>query len=248
MKKLTENEATQIFANRHILAYVVGLGFGLMSGAFSLVNVLADSAGPGTVGFHHEPPHFFMMSSLYCLVMILLHPCWGILAFDALDRRRPMPLLAVLASHLTVSCLVRKSPPPPLSLSLSLCTTTKKEKDLFFFFHFSRCSRCSTLSASTPPPCCRRGSFWWSPPPGRSSWWAARPAACSNACDTPRACCAAPPSWKSRSTTPTECGSRSNIDRQKRIIKNKKNQTTQTDGTKEKYCISRHFFLFVNMA
>ena len=50
LKKLTENEETQIFANKHILAYVVGLGFGLMSGAFSLVNVLAASLGPGTLG------------------------------------------------------------------------------------------------------------------------------------------------------------------------------------------------------
>ena len=33
---------------------VVGLGFGMMSGVFSLVNVLADSVGPGTVGFNEE--------------------------------------------------------------------------------------------------------------------------------------------------------------------------------------------------
>ena len=54
LKKLTESESTQMFNNRHILAYVVGLGFGTMSGAFSLVNVLADSLGPGTLG--KSPP------------------------------------------------------------------------------------------------------------------------------------------------------------------------------------------------
>ena len=42
LRKLTENENTKIFRNKHILSYVVGLGFGAMSGAFSMVNVLAD--------------------------------------------------------------------------------------------------------------------------------------------------------------------------------------------------------------
>ena len=42
LRKLTENEETKIFRNKHILSYVVGLGFGAMAGAFSMVNVLAD--------------------------------------------------------------------------------------------------------------------------------------------------------------------------------------------------------------
>merc|ERR1711936_1458023 len=105
LKKLTENEETQIFANKHILAYVVGLGFGMMSGAFSLVNVLADSVGPGTVGFNNEPQDFFMISSLLCMAMILLHTFWGVIAFDAWDQRKWLNLVYVWASHLTVSCL-----------------------------------------------------------------------------------------------------------------------------------------------
>ena len=40
----------------------------MMSGAFSLVNVLADSLGPGTVGFNGEPKDFFMASAGLCLV------------------------------------------------------------------------------------------------------------------------------------------------------------------------------------
>jgi len=105
LKKLTENEETQIFANKHILAYVVGLGFGMMSGAFSLVNVLADSVGPGTVGFNNEPQDFFMISSLLCMAMILLHTFWGVIAFDAWEQRKYLNMIYVWASHLTVSCL-----------------------------------------------------------------------------------------------------------------------------------------------
>lgn len=34
---------SRITENKHILAYVSGLGFGIMSGAFGLVNILADA-------------------------------------------------------------------------------------------------------------------------------------------------------------------------------------------------------------
>ena len=78
----------------------------MMSGAFSLVNVLADSVGPGTVGFNGEPQDFFMISSLLCMAMILLHTFWGVIAFDAWDQRKWLNLVYVWASHLTVSCLV----------------------------------------------------------------------------------------------------------------------------------------------
>lgn len=45
----------------HFLA-VSGLGFGFMSGAFSVVNILADSVGPGTVGIHGDSQHYFLSS------------------------------------------------------------------------------------------------------------------------------------------------------------------------------------------
>jgi len=105
LKKLTENEETQIFANKHILAYVVGLGFGLMSGAFSLVNVLADSLGPGTLGFNKEPPTFFMVSSIITLCMVLLHTGWGVIFFSSLETKTYWQTTYVVLSHMAVSCL-----------------------------------------------------------------------------------------------------------------------------------------------
>ena len=106
LKKLTETEETQIFANKHILAYVVGLvrlsnrnyfkhsdpavlqGFGVMSGAFSLVNVLAASLGPGTLGFNGEPHNFFIVSSIMTLCMILLNTAWGVIFFSSLETSK----------------------------------------------------------------------------------------------------------------------------------------------------------------
>ncbi|XP_059581420.1 gamma-secretase subunit Aph-1b isoform X1 [Alligator mississippiensis] len=46
------------------MAYVAGLGFGLMSGAFSMINLLADSLGPGTVGIHGDSQLYFLTSDL----------------------------------------------------------------------------------------------------------------------------------------------------------------------------------------
>uniref|UniRef100_A0A8C6KMG2 Gamma-secretase subunit APH-1 n=1 Tax=Nothobranchius furzeri TaxID=105023 RepID=A0A8C6KMG2_NOTFU len=61
-----------------------GLGFGFMSGAFSVVNILADSAGPGTVGIHGDSQHYFLQR-------------WWAVA-------------AVVVSHLIVSCLTFQNP------------------------------------------------------------------------------------------------------------------------------------------
>jgi len=105
LKKLTETEETQIFANKHILAYVVGLGFGLMSGAFSLVNVLAASLGPGTLGFNGEPHNFFIVSSIMTLCMILLNTAWGVIFFSSLDTKTYWQTGYVVATHMFVSCL-----------------------------------------------------------------------------------------------------------------------------------------------
>ena len=44
------------------LISVSGLGFGIVSGAFSLINVLADMVGPGTIGIHGDSKYFFLVS------------------------------------------------------------------------------------------------------------------------------------------------------------------------------------------
>nr|CAI5844208.1 unnamed protein product [Callosobruchus analis] len=62
-KKISDDSATLI-ENKHILAYVSsGLGFGIMSGAFSLVNVVADAVGPGTMGLKSGNEMFFISSA-----------------------------------------------------------------------------------------------------------------------------------------------------------------------------------------
>ncbi|XP_041845391.1 gamma-secretase subunit Aph-1b [Melanotaenia boesemani] len=92
------------------LAYVSGLGFGFMSGAFSVVNILADSVGPGTVGIHGDSQHYFLSSAFMTMAIILLHMFWGIIFFDACENQRWWSLAAVVINHLLVSCLTFQNP------------------------------------------------------------------------------------------------------------------------------------------
>ncbi|KAI0237524.1 Gamma-secretase subunit Aph-1b [Lamellibrachia satsuma] len=91
--------------NRHLLAYVAGLGFGIIGGAFSMVNVLADMSGPGTIGLHGDSDLFFIVSSLATLCFVLLHTFWGIIFFNGMSQKCYHQVAVVVASHMLVSCL-----------------------------------------------------------------------------------------------------------------------------------------------
>merc|ERR1712117_624099 len=75
LRKLTENENTKIFRNKHILSYVVGLGFG------------------------GESQSFFMVSAALCLALILCHTAWGVVTFHGYDERKYHYVAFVWAAH-----------------------------------------------------------------------------------------------------------------------------------------------------
>lgn len=55
---------------------VAGLGFGLMSGAFAMINLLADSLGPGIVGIQGDSQLYFLTSGTAVLAWVCV--CvWG---------------------------------------------------------------------------------------------------------------------------------------------------------------------------
>ncbi|ESO95350.1 hypothetical protein LOTGIDRAFT_116865 [Lottia gigantea] len=112
LKKVSQNVPDEHITpkdinNKHIMAYVSGLGYGILSGAFSIVNVLADMAGPGTIGIKGDSHFFFLTSAFLTLCFILLHTFWGVIFFNALDRKRYIFVAGVVASHMLVSCLVK---------------------------------------------------------------------------------------------------------------------------------------------
>ncbi|PRD28484.1 UNVERIFIED_CONTAM: aph-1 [Trichonephila clavipes] len=108
LKKVQEvgADGTSVSSNRVTLAYVAGLGFGLMSGLFSLINVLADSVGPGTVGLFGDSYYFFLTSAFTTLAFTLLHTFWGVIFFHAWDNRSYVKIAFVFISHLFISALL----------------------------------------------------------------------------------------------------------------------------------------------
>lgn len=95
----------QDISNKHIMAYVSGLGFGIISGAFSLINVLADMVGPGTIGIQEDSKYFFLASAFLTACFVLLHTFWGVIFFNALDKKQYVHVVLVASSHMLVSCL-----------------------------------------------------------------------------------------------------------------------------------------------
>ncbi|NXG03476.1 APH1A secretase, partial [Sakesphorus luctuosus] len=108
------------------MAYVSGLSFGISSGVFSVSNILADSAGPGTVGIHGDSSYYFITSAFLTMALVLLHTFWGVIFFDACERRCAGGLGLVVGGHLLVSGLTFLNPWYEASLGpiliLTLCT------------------------------------------------------------------------------------------------------------------------------
>ncbi|XP_025114964.1 gamma-secretase subunit Aph-1-like [Pomacea canaliculata] len=101
----SENVMPRDISNKHIMAYVSGLGFGILSGAFSIVNVLADMAGPGTIGIYQHSQYFFLASAFLTMCFILLHTFWGVIFFNGLDKGSYWMVAYVFGTHMLVSCL-----------------------------------------------------------------------------------------------------------------------------------------------
>ncbi|NXL53506.1 APH1A secretase, partial [Podilymbus podiceps] len=108
------------------MAYVSGLSFGIISGVFSVINILADSIGPGIVGIHGDSPYYFITSAFLTMALVLLHTFWGVIFFDACEKHRHWCLGLVVASHLLTSGLTFLNPWYEASLVpifiITLCT------------------------------------------------------------------------------------------------------------------------------
>lgn len=97
--QLNSSEISE-FKDRIPLSYVSGLGFGLMNGAFSLMNVLTDFIGPGTVGLQGDSTYFLLVSSLTALAFILLNVSWSILMSEYIEKKDKRLAIIVLTTHL----------------------------------------------------------------------------------------------------------------------------------------------------
>lgn len=90
---------------KHRIAYVSGLGYGIISGLFAMVNVLADITGPGTLGLQNDPQNFLIVSAFLTSCFVLLNTFWGVVWFHAWDEKKWLNIFLVVASHLVVSLM-----------------------------------------------------------------------------------------------------------------------------------------------
>ncbi|KAI5100005.1 gamma-secretase subunit APH-1A [Silurus meridionalis] len=105
---ISDEETTPISVRQ--MAYVAGLGFGIMSGAFSMINILSDSLGPGTVGIFGDSQYYFITSALMTLAITLLHTFWGVVFFEGCEQRCWWVIAVVVCLHLLVSCMSLMNP------------------------------------------------------------------------------------------------------------------------------------------
>uniref|UniRef100_H2ZHA8 Gamma-secretase subunit Aph-1 n=1 Tax=Ciona savignyi TaxID=51511 RepID=H2ZHA8_CIOSA len=99
---LTDEEKDSI--SHHKLSYTTGFGFGLMYGLFSIVNVLSQSIGPGSVGISGHSENFILISAFLTSCFILLHTFWNVIVFNALKKKKYYWVFLVCGLHMLVSC------------------------------------------------------------------------------------------------------------------------------------------------
>lgn len=87
------------------ISYVSGLGFGLMNAAFSLMNVLTDYIGPGTVGLKGDSAYFLLVSSLTALAFVLLNVAWSILMSESIEKSDKRLAGVVLVTHFAATTI-----------------------------------------------------------------------------------------------------------------------------------------------
>lgn len=108
------------------MAYVAGLGFGIMSGAFSMINILSDSLGPGTVGIFGDSQYYFITAALMTLALTLLHTFWGVVFFEGCEKSHWWVIAAVVSLHLLFAGLSLLNPlyegslPPVYFITLTM--------------------------------------------------------------------------------------------------------------------------------
>ncbi|TGZ63220.1 hypothetical protein CRM22_007043 [Opisthorchis felineus] len=102
--------------DHRIVAYVSGLGFGLMTCIFELLRILIDAWGPG-IGFEvWEAKTFYPVAAFQVMCTSLMHIFWSVILFAAFERRDYVLMVLVYATHLAVpylSFLNQLHPPWP---------------------------------------------------------------------------------------------------------------------------------------
>lgn len=89
--------------NTYAMAFVSGLGFGTISAAFSLLNVLDQVSGPGTMGLKGGSQYFGFTTSICTCCFSLLHIFWSLIFFKGVESKNQRLVESVVISHVFIS-------------------------------------------------------------------------------------------------------------------------------------------------
>ncbi|CAH8511422.1 unnamed protein product [Schistosoma turkestanicum] len=82
------------------VAYVSGLGYGLMSSIIQLLRILIDSYGPGIMMYStSDPKTFFLLPSCQCMCISMLQVFWSLILFAAFVQRAYGQITLVYFMH-----------------------------------------------------------------------------------------------------------------------------------------------------
>src|SRR6218665_717680 len=114
MSEIDCGSIEEIRNNRLKLTVSAGLGFGIMSGAFSFIDILAYSIGYGTVGIQGGSQFYFLAASFLTQVFIFLNLCWTVILNFSMETKQYWHLAIVVGSHLLCSYSVSSLYAPAL--------------------------------------------------------------------------------------------------------------------------------------
>jgi len=98
------NESDLKLHSRHIISLVFGIGFGCVSGFISMPVILQQLTGPANFGLvDSQSQYFAVCSSALCMLFTLLHCCWNVVFFEAVQVRNHAWGVIVVCLHLLAS-------------------------------------------------------------------------------------------------------------------------------------------------
>nr|CAH8852768.1 unnamed protein product [Trichobilharzia regenti] len=99
--------SSRLALDHHIIAYVSGLGYGLMSCLTQLLRILIDSFGPGIL-MHTtswDSKTFFLTASFDVMCMSMLQVFWSLILFNAFLNRLYGQMIFVYIMHMGLAAL-----------------------------------------------------------------------------------------------------------------------------------------------
>ncbi|KAH8870150.1 Gamma-secretase subunit APH-1B [Schistosoma japonicum] len=102
-----DNNNNIVQLDHRTVAYVSGLGYGLMSCIIQLLRILIDSYGPGIFMYSTwDSKTFFLFASCQCMCISMLQVFWSLILFTGFVQRVYSQIIFVYSMHFGLAALL----------------------------------------------------------------------------------------------------------------------------------------------